>query len=177
MRNKYLAAALPATLALVLAAVYLPEQISRYQDRQLLDVPHIVREAEDRGELADSLRLAVPEKLMLLQEGKLNFLPLTDESVSGLRFALVDGEVKSVGQVRGKVKALNYALDFANQYPVDSRHTVMFGHSRCLETMELYRDKVVQALGIQDYDSDELGAVIGVHAGPGCYGMAYIGLH
>ena len=90
--------------------------------------------------------------------------------------ALVDGEVKSVGQVRGKVKALNYALDFAGQYPVDSRHCMVFGHSRCLETMELYRDKVVQALGIQDYDSDELGAVIGVHAGPGCYGMAYIGL-
>lgn len=91
--------------------------------------------------------------------------------------AIVDGEVKSVGQVRGKQKILNYTLDFAQQYPVDSRHCVMFGHSRCLETMEPYRDKVVQALGIQDHAWDELGAVIGVHAGPGCYGMAYIGLH
>ena len=91
--------------------------------------------------------------------------------------AIVDGEVKSVGQVRGKQKILSYTLDFAQQYPVDSRHCVMFGHSRCLETMEPYRDKIVAALGIQDHAWDELGAVIGVHAGPGCYGMAYIGLN
>lgn len=90
--------------------------------------------------------------------------------------AIVDGEVKSVGQVRGKQKIINYTLDFAREYPIDSRHCVMFGHSRCLDAMEPYRDKLVQALGIKDHDWDELGAVIGVHAGPGCYGMAYIGL-
>ena len=42
--------------------------------------------------------------------------------------------------------------------------------------MEVYRDKCVKALAIADYDWDELGAVIGTHAGPGCYGLAYIGL-
>lgn len=90
--------------------------------------------------------------------------------------AIVDGEVKSVGQVRGKQKILSYTLDFFREYPVDSRHCVVFGHSRCLETMETYRDKCVQALGIRDSAWDELGAVIGTHSGPGCYGVAYIGL-
>lgn len=90
--------------------------------------------------------------------------------------AIVDGEVKSVGQVRGKQKILSYTLDFVGHYPIDSRHSVVFGHSRCLEAMELYRDKCVQALGIRDYAWDELGAVIGTHSGPGCYGLAYIGL-
>ena len=90
--------------------------------------------------------------------------------------AIVDGEVKSVGQVRGKQKILSYTLDFFREYPVDSRHCVVFDHSRCLETMETYRDKCVQALGIRDYAWDELGAVIGTHSGPGCYGVAYIGL-
>lgn len=90
--------------------------------------------------------------------------------------AIVEGEVKSVGQVRGKQKILSYTLDFFREYPVDTRHCVMFGHSRCLETMEAYRDKCVQALGIRDYAWDELGAVIGTHSGPGCYGVAYIGL-
>lgn len=90
--------------------------------------------------------------------------------------AIVNGEVKSVGQVRGKQKILSYTLDFFREYPVDSRRCVMFGHSRCLETMEAYRDKCVQALGIRDYAWDELGAVIGTHSGPGCYGVAYIGL-
>ena len=42
--------------------------------------------------------------------------------------------------------------------------------------MEAYRDKVTEALGIRDHVGEELGAVIGTHAGPGCYGLAYIGL-
>jgi DegV family protein with EDD domain len=90
--------------------------------------------------------------------------------------AIVDGEVKSVGRVKGRQKILEYTLEFVRHYPVDSRHCVMFGHSRCLEDMELYRNKCVKALAITDYDWDELGAVIGTHSGPGCYGMAYIGL-
>lgn len=90
--------------------------------------------------------------------------------------AVVNGEVKAVGKVRGSQKILAYTLDFAREYPVDTRHCVMFGHSRCQETMEAYRDKVAEALGIRDHAWDELGAVIGTHAGPGCYGLAYIGL-
>ena len=90
--------------------------------------------------------------------------------------AVVDGEVKSVGKVRGSQKIMAYTLDFAKEYPVDTRHCVVFGHSRCQETMEAYRDKVTAALGIRDWAWDALGAVIGTHAGPGCYGLAYIGL-
>ncbi len=90
--------------------------------------------------------------------------------------AVVDGAVKVVGKLRGSQKILSYTLDFAREYPVDTRHCVVFGHSRCLDTMEGYRDRVVEALGIRDHTWDELGAVIGTHAGPGCYGLAYIGL-
>ena len=90
--------------------------------------------------------------------------------------AVVDGEVKAVGKVRGSQKILAYTLDFVREYPVDTRYPVVFGHSRCQETMEAYRDKVTEALGIRDHVGEELGAVIGTHAGPGCYGLAYIGL-
>lgn len=90
--------------------------------------------------------------------------------------AVVDGEVRSVGKVRGKAKALEYTLDFAAAYPVDSRFPVVFGHSRCQEAMEEYAGKVTAALGVHTYEWDELGAVIGTHAGPGCWGMAYVGL-
>ena len=90
--------------------------------------------------------------------------------------AVVDGEVKAVGKVRGSQKILAYTLDFVREYPVDTRYPVVFGHSRCQETMEAYRDKVTEALGIRDHVEEELGAVIGTHAGPGCYGLAYIGL-
>ena len=53
--------------------------------------------------------------------------------------AIVDGEVKAVGRVRGSQKILAYTLDFAAQYPVDNRYAVVFGHSRCQEVMEAYR--------------------------------------
>ena len=56
---------------------------------------------------------------------------------------------------------------------MDTRHCVVFGHSRCQETMEAYRDKVTAALGIRDCAWDELGAVIGTHAGPGAFGLAF----
>lgn len=79
--------------------------------------------------------------------------------------AIVDGEVRSVGKVRGKAKALDYTLDFAAAYPVDSRCPVVFGHSRCQEAMDEYARKVTAALGIHTYEWDELGAVIGAHAG------------
>ena len=59
---------------------------------------------------------------------------------------------------------------------MDSRCPVVFGHSRCQEAMEEYARKVTAALGIHTYEWDELGAVIGTHAGPGCWGMAYVGL-
>lgn len=90
--------------------------------------------------------------------------------------AVVDGEVKAVGKLRGSQKILVYTLDFAREYPVDTRHGVVFGHSCCYEKMEAYRRQVTEALGIREHSFDELGAVIGTHAGPGCYGLAYIGL-
>lgn len=90
--------------------------------------------------------------------------------------AVVDGEVKSVGKVRGAQKILSYTLEFARAYPVDTRYDVVFGHSRCPEKLEAYQEQVTRALGIRKCASTELGAVIGVHAGPGCYGFAYIGL-
>ncbi len=90
--------------------------------------------------------------------------------------AVVDGEVKSVGKVRGSQKILDYTLEFAKEYPVDTRYGVVFGHSRCQETAEAYREKVSEALGLRDHTMEELGAVIGTHAGPGCYGLVYIGL-
>lgn len=99
--------------------------------------------------------------------GMLNISPI---------ISVVEGEIKSVGQVRGKLKAMGYAEDFASHYPVDTRHCVVFGHSRCEETLEPFMERMKQSLHLQDCHHHELGALIGVHAGPGCYGMAYIGL-
>ena len=88
--------------------------------------------------------------------------------------SVIDGEVKSIGKIRGTQKGYQSTLDYVKHYPIDKNYPVMFGHAECLATMETYRDKCVEALGIEEYDWGEVGTVIGTYSGPGCYGLAYI---
>lgn len=90
--------------------------------------------------------------------------------------AVVNGEVKSVGRVKGRQKILEYTLDFVGKYPIDTRYPVGFAQSCAADTAAAYREKCEKAFHLADCFTDELGAVIGTHAGPGCYGIAYIGL-
>lgn len=90
--------------------------------------------------------------------------------------AVVNGEVKSVGKVKGRQKILEYTLDFVGKHPIDTRYTVGFAHSCAADAMAAYRETCEKAFHLNDCFTDELGAVIGTHAGPGCYAIAYIGL-
>ena len=77
LKKHPLAVALPLTALLVVLAFFLPAQLSQWDDRALLDTPNIVRE-EERELFADSIRLTVPEKLLLLRSGDLSWLDLED---------------------------------------------------------------------------------------------------
>ena len=74
-------------------AFFLPAQLSQWDDRALLDTPNIVRE-EERELFADSIRLTVPEKLLLLRSGDLSWLDLEDAGAGQVRVALVEGEAQ-----------------------------------------------------------------------------------
>lgn len=76
--NKRCWAALALAAALAAAAFFLPPHVSRWYDRQLMNEPQITQ-VEDREGLADSLRLTVAEKLLLMQEGELSYLALPGE--------------------------------------------------------------------------------------------------
>ena len=76
--NKKFWAALALAAALTALAFYLPPQISRWDDRKIMDEPRVTQ-LEDREGLADSLRLTVAEKLLLMQEGNLSYLALPGE--------------------------------------------------------------------------------------------------
>ena len=88
--------------------------------------------------------------------------------------AVVNGEIKAAGKVKGRQKILEYTLDFVAKYPIDTRYPVGFAHSRAADTAAAYREKCEKAFSLSNCFTDELGAVIGTHAGPGCYGIAYI---
>lgn len=93
LRKHPLAVALPLTALLVVLAFFLPAQLSQWDDRALLDTPNIVRE-EERELFADSIRLTVPEKLLLLRSGDLSWLDLEDAGAGQVRVALVEGEAQ-----------------------------------------------------------------------------------
>lgn len=92
--NKRCWAALALAAALAAAAFFLPPHVSRWYDRQLMNEPQITQ-VEDREGLADSLRLTVAEKLLLMQEGELSYLALPgeDEEEWSIRLAGVRREM------------------------------------------------------------------------------------
>ena len=92
-RKRYLAWALPLTALLLVLAFFLPAQLSQWDDAKLLDTPHITR-TEEREQFADSIRLTVAEKLLLLRCGNLNWLDLEEAVTGQLRIAIVDGETQ-----------------------------------------------------------------------------------
>lgn len=73
--SKFLAISL--TVLLMAAAFFLPAQLSQWNDRQLLDEPHILQEEEREG-FARSVGLTVAEKVLLLRSGNLDSLNLTE---------------------------------------------------------------------------------------------------
>ena len=83
--------ALPAFLLLVAAAFFLPGYVFRLQDDLLLDTPHIDQLGDSREEFSDSIRLSVPEKLMLLRNGDLSWVEVGDSP--SIRMALTNGEL------------------------------------------------------------------------------------
>lgn len=87
--NRRFWAALALAAALIALAFFLPPQISRWEDRKIMDQPRITR-VEDREGLADSLGLTVAEKLLRMQEGDLSYLSLPGEGAQ-VRYTIEEG--------------------------------------------------------------------------------------
>lgn len=78
--NKYLAAALPVTVLLVVLAFFLPAQLSQWNDQKLLDDPVVLPStAGDLAGFAEGVSLTVPEKLLLLRSGRLSAMEIPQE--------------------------------------------------------------------------------------------------
>lgn len=88
--RKYLGAI--GTILLVALAVFLPERLSMWNDQKILDTPHLSQEMEGQENFTDSIRLTVPEKLLLMRSGGLSYLDISSSDTSELRMAYVNGE-------------------------------------------------------------------------------------
>lgn len=72
-----------AVAVLVVLAFFLPEGLSTFHDRQLLDRPSIQVQDEAQESFAESLQLSVAEKVMLLRSGTLTVMELGQDWVEG----------------------------------------------------------------------------------------------
>lgn len=85
-----------------------------------------------------------------------------------------NGKVESIGKVKGKQKVMEFTNSFVNHHLIDYRYPVVFGHAHAIDTVAVYREKCCRTFHIENSCLDELGAALGTHSGPGCYGMVYI---
>jgi len=140
---------------LVAAAFFLPAKISEWNDRQLLDEPHVIQEDAREG-FAESVQLTVAEKLLLLQSGTLSSMDLVDDVVQGL-IPLPGQQAAAATIVRGssETEETDAAAYDADQKAYDDK--VLLSWSTRLSEV-LAEVRTLQAMGalpqLWDADSD-----------------------
>jgi len=97
--------------------------------------------------------------------GMLNIYPLV---------SVQDGALKSVGKARGANAARREIAQLMEAEGIDKEYGVVFGHAAALNSMaEMEAELAELTKGCVCYRCD-IGAVVGVHSGPGAVGVAFI---
>lgn len=125
--RKILAVAL--TGLLTAAAILLPARLSQWNDRLLLDEPHIIQ--EEREGFAESVGLTVAEKVLLLRSGSMDTLTVADEELRAT-YTVPDGMNVDISLQQEKGAA---ALDADEQRRLTERITAVQTEVRSLQMM------------------------------------------
>lgn len=156
------------TFALVLDAIELVNQ------NKLID--EVVNELEkDKGNIVavaglDTLKYL--EKGGRLSKGQamvgslLNIKPI---------IGIKDGAVSVIDKVRGKNKTIKWFMDYIEKHNFDlSDKTVLLFHGQSYEQLKVLRQTLEEKYKIKNIIEQEIGAVIGTHAGPGVLGVGFL---
>lgn len=84
-----------------------------------------------------------------------------------------DGLVDVLHKARGDKNAFKWLLDMV-EAEADVNYPVVAGHSACEDRMSEMIAEVEHRMDIKIEYRVQLGAVVGTHAGEGCFGIAYI---
>lgn len=86
--------------------------------------------------------------------------------------AVEDGAVNSVGKVRGQKAAIAFMEQYIKDHGIDTNYPIGFAYSGDnLADMQ----QVMHHFNFADCFYDQLGTVIGTHAGPGAIAISFIG--
>lgn len=84
-----------------------------------------------------------------------------------------DGVVSAVGKTRGKKAALKALFDILEKENPDYNQGVAFGHSNAVESLSEFTDLFPKEL-VEKALCTNMGCIVGTHAGPGAYGIAFL---
>lgn len=110
----------------------------------------------------------------LKQSGRLTGATAVIASMLNVRpiVGIVDGKVVNVAKVVGTIKAENYIKDKLKN--MDTSLPIYTAHSDAPHLMEQLVERCKDAFGPnQELIKNEIGYVVGTHAGPNCYGFVY----
>ena len=90
--------------------------------------------------------------------------------------AIEDGLVVNKEKVRGKKKVNGKLTDLvAENISDDKNQTIAIMHANCPEKAEKIKELLIEKTGVSNYVIELLGPTIGVHTGPGAYGIIFRG--
>ena len=89
--------------------------------------------------------------------------------------AVKDGKIEVIEKIRGKNKTIKSFDEWIEKNNFDlSDKTVLLFHGDALEQLKVLRETIEKKYNIKNIIEQEIGAVIGTHAGPGVLGIGFL---
>lgn len=86
-----------------------------------------------------------------------------------------DGKLSVIEKIRGKNKTIKWFDEWIGKNNYDlSDKTVLLFHGRAYDQLKLLRETLEEKYKIKNIIEQEIGAVIGTHAGPGVLGVGFL---
>ena len=85
-----------------------------------------------------------------------------------------NGEIVSIGKLRGKSSAMDFIFSKIDLSPADSEYPVAFMNAVNEDMCEKMISRYKSAYPIENALVFPMGPVVGTYSGPGCFGIAYI---
>lgn len=156
------------SFALILEAIELVEQ-----NKAIEDIVEILEKLSEK-----IIAVAALDTLKYLEKGgRLSKGQAVVGSLLNVKpiIAIVDGKIQVIEKIRGKNKAVKWFDEWIKKNNYDlSDKTVLLFHGRAYEQLKLLRETIEEKYKIKSIIEQEIGAVIGTHAGPGVLGIGFL---
>lgn len=84
------------------------------------------------------------------------------------------GAVSLIGKARGFKGSVKTILKLLDEYDLDSSGPVIYGYTGDSRQCELFKEEADEKFKLNDTNYYPIGSVIGSHAGPGAFGIAFL---